>query len=220
MGCFFIANQHRLKDPIKLAILSILTILKLKLLKRHTEIEPQFRVIAMAILKRNIKKHIRSGQYDEAKQLILTTIAHKKHANIELEIDFFIDETKKSSKKYSEGANDFLKFLYQLSGKAFDDLESPPAVANCDNIHSISSKKLIFWFGLIILAIFLTYSNHFNNEFHYDDFNVIVQNPYIQSPTNIPAILNMEFINSPDVYDSCLVFKNRTKVLSLTRAGK
>jgi uncharacterized protein (TIGR02996 family) len=40
----------------------------------------------------------------------------------------------------------------------------------------------------ICLAAFVTlvYSNHFENEFHFDDFHTIVQNPYIRDIHNVP----------------------------------
>ncbi len=38
----------------------------------------------------------------------------------------------------------------------------------------------------LLLALFATYSNHFHNAFHFDDFHPITQNPAIRSLANVP----------------------------------
>src|SRR5271157_4305268 len=46
------------------------------------------------------------------------------------------------------------------------------------------------WVGLaalcLLLAVLGTYSNHFQNGFHFDDSHAVVNNPYIRSLSNIP----------------------------------
>ena len=43
--------------------------------------------------------------------------------------------------------------------------------------------------ALLLLAIFLVYSNSFANAFHFDDFHTVVDNPAIRSLGNLPRIL-------------------------------
>jgi len=38
----------------------------------------------------------------------------------------------------------------------------------------------------LLLAVLLAYSNHFQNDFHFDDFHTITNNPWIRSLHNIP----------------------------------
>jgi tetratricopeptide (TPR) repeat protein len=47
-----------------------------------------------------------------------------------------------------------------------------------------------FWaFSVVLLAaVTAVYSNHFQNEFHFDDFHTVTQNPYIRSLKNLPLI--------------------------------
>jgi hypothetical protein len=40
---------------------------------------------------------------------------------------------------------------------------------------------------LLLLAVVLAYSNHFNNAFHFDDSHVLVQNKYVKDIRNIPT---------------------------------
>ncbi len=47
--------------------------------------------------------------------------------------------------------------------------------------------------GLVLAAVALTYSNHFHNEFHFDDFHTINDNVYVRSLANIP-----KFFTDPD----------------------
>ena len=46
--------------------------------------------------------------------------------------------------------------------------------------------KVLFLATIISVAIFITYSNHFNNEFHFDDSHTIIDNGYIRELANIP----------------------------------
>ena len=47
-------------------------------------------------------------------------------------------------------------------------------------------NNVIFTVAIVILllTIFITYANHFNNSFHFDDGHTIVTNPYIKSFSN------------------------------------
>ena len=40
--------------------------------------------------------------------------------------------------------------------------------------------------GVLFLAVFAAYSNHFQNSFHFDDFHTVVDNPAIRSLSNLP----------------------------------
>src|ERR1700730_5636209 len=46
--------------------------------------------------------------------------------------------------------------------------------------------RTIFWLCNLLLLVLLVYSNHFHNEFHFDDSHTIVDNPYIRELRNIP----------------------------------
>jgi tetratricopeptide (TPR) repeat protein len=46
-------------------------------------------------------------------------------------------------------------------------------------------KTVVAFAGIAAFAT-LVYSNHFRNEFHFDDFHTIVQNPYIADISNVP----------------------------------
>lgn len=51
-----------------------------------------------------------------------------------------------------------------------------------------SKKRNLRWIALfLLLGLVLTYWNHFDNSFHFDDFHTIKKNPYIQSLDNIPS---------------------------------
>src|SRR3990172_9509527 len=57
-----------------------------------------------------------------------------------------------------------------------------------DNILNNSHlKKKAGVLTIFILLGLVIYINSLQNSFHYDDGHHIVQNPYIQSPGNIPA---------------------------------
>ncbi len=50
-----------------------------------------------------------------------------------------------------------------------------------------SWKWIAAAFGVLVAVVCLTYSNHFHNSFHFDDYHTIVANPYIRDLHNIPA---------------------------------
>jgi len=54
-------------------------------------------------------------------------------------------------------------------------------------LHPVFSKITILLFSLILALIFTAYSNHFYNDFHFDDSHVIQTNTYIQHLKNIPS---------------------------------
>jgi protein O-mannosyl-transferase len=45
-------------------------------------------------------------------------------------------------------------------------------------------------FAGILLAVALTYANSLRNSFHFDDFHTIVDNPFLNSPRNIPRFFS------------------------------
>ncbi len=47
-------------------------------------------------------------------------------------------------------------------------------------------RKPLILFLCLAAFVTLVYSNHFENEFHFDDFHTIVQNPYIRDIHNLP----------------------------------
>lgn len=47
-------------------------------------------------------------------------------------------------------------------------------------------RTFYIWFVLAIVAVTLTYSNHFHNDFHFDDSHTIYNNIYIRDIKNIP----------------------------------
>ncbi len=46
--------------------------------------------------------------------------------------------------------------------------------------------KLLLWSIIFLIVLIITYSNHFNNPFHFDDTHTIVNNIYIREIKNIP----------------------------------
>lgn len=50
----------------------------------------------------------------------------------------------------------------------------------------MTKTKLAVAFVVLALAVLGTYSNHFHNSFHFDDFHTIVDNPYIRDLHNLP----------------------------------
>mgnify|MGYP003345800154 CR=1 FL=1 len=46
--------------------------------------------------------------------------------------------------------------------------------------------KLYLFSALLLAGILLTYSNHWHNDFHFDDAHTIQNNIYIQNLSNIP----------------------------------
>jgi protein O-mannosyl-transferase len=53
-------------------------------------------------------------------------------------------------------------------------------------------SKLHHWLILLFILIctYVAYSNHFDNEFHFDDFHTIKDNLYIRNIKNIPSFFN------------------------------
>lgn len=60
-------------------------------------------------------------------------------------------------------------------------------------------KKSIIYAFIIVVAVTLTYSNHFHNPFHFDDAHTIESNIYIKSLSNIPLFFKdaSTFSSSP-----------------------
>jgi tetratricopeptide (TPR) repeat protein len=52
-------------------------------------------------------------------------------------------------------------------------------------IKAMTWKTPVLFVGIAALAT-IVYSNHFGNEFHFDDYHTIVQNPYIRNIHNLP----------------------------------
>ncbi len=50
----------------------------------------------------------------------------------------------------------------------------------------MKNKRLLIAILLLIIAFFITYSNHFNNSFHFDDSHTINNNAYIRNIKNLP----------------------------------
>lgn len=48
------------------------------------------------------------------------------------------------------------------------------------------SVKSYTWILLMLVCCAITYSNHFNNDFHFDDYHTIVNNAYIRDMRNMP----------------------------------
>src|SRR5713226_392950 len=53
---------------------------------------------------------------------------------------------------------------------------------------------------LAVAAVILVYSNHFRNEFHFDDFHTITNNPYVRDLGNVPRFFtdSRTFSTLPD----------------------
>src|SRR5947209_19393877 len=47
-------------------------------------------------------------------------------------------------------------------------------------------RPFVIGIGLMMLIALVTYLNHFNNTFHFDDFHTIVNNVNIRSLKNVP----------------------------------
>ncbi len=47
-------------------------------------------------------------------------------------------------------------------------------------------RRSFVWCSLLVLVLLAAYSNHFQNEFHFDDFHTISNNPFIRELRNIP----------------------------------
>ena len=51
---------------------------------------------------------------------------------------------------------------------------------------AVPRRNITFLLALVLLAVLLAYTNHFENAFHFDDFHTITDNPWIRSVGNIP----------------------------------
>ena len=59
------------------------------------------------------------------------------------------------------------------------------------------NRKLIALAGFFTLLLFITYSNHFDNGFYFDDAHTIVSNEYIRDLANLP-----EFFTNAETFSS------------------
>ncbi|RYG16640.1 MAG: tetratricopeptide repeat protein [Chitinophagaceae bacterium] len=68
------------------------------------------------------------------------------------------------------------------------------------NKMTLRQKNILFLACSLFLMVLVTYANHFNNGFHFDDLHTIVDNPHIRSLTNIPSFFTdpTMFSVSPD----------------------
>ena len=48
------------------------------------------------------------------------------------------------------------------------------------------SQRFLLCAGLALMAVLLAYLNCFQNEFHFDDFHTITDNPAVRSLRNVP----------------------------------
>jgi tetratricopeptide (TPR) repeat protein len=53
-------------------------------------------------------------------------------------------------------------------------------------VSRLSARTVAVTAGLVLCAVTLAYSNHFQNSFHFDDYHAINDNIYIRSLSNIP----------------------------------
>ena len=51
------------------------------------------------------------------------------------------------------------------------------------------SQNNVLRMTIVLAAVLLAYSNHFNNDFHFDDSHAVVNNPYIRDLSNLGVIL-------------------------------
>jgi protein O-mannosyl-transferase len=51
-------------------------------------------------------------------------------------------------------------------------------------------RNAAFLLALVLLAVLLAYANHFGNDFHFDDFHTITNNPWIRNIDNIPRFFS------------------------------
>jgi tetratricopeptide (TPR) repeat protein len=52
----------------------------------------------------------------------------------------------------------------------------------------LPDKKTIIPICILLAGVLLTYSNHFQNSFHFDDSHTVVDNPYIRDLRNLPRL--------------------------------
>ena len=67
---------------------------------------------------------------------------------------------------------------------------------------TLLQKNIRFLASLLLLFLLITYANHFDNSFHFDDMHTIVENAYIRNIKNIPAFFTdpTMFSTSPNHY--------------------
>ncbi|WP_378183137.1 tetratricopeptide repeat protein [Aquimarina sp. SS2-1] len=53
-------------------------------------------------------------------------------------------------------------------------------------MNQIPKKKTLYFLIIMVIVTTITYLNHFDNAFHFDDMHTIVENPNIRSLKNIP----------------------------------
>ena len=78
------------------------------------------------------------------------------------------------------------------------------------------NKDRFLFLSLAIILLFvlvITYSNHFNNDFHFDDYHTIVDNPYIRSLKNIP-----DFFTNPETFSTLRGHQSYRPIVSTTVA--
>src|SRR5687767_11087323 len=64
--------------------------------------------------------------------------------------------------------------------------EAPAASAPTDG-GSQPSRAAVWFLAILLLAtVVITYLNHFDNDFHFDDAHVIRENVYIRDLGNVP----------------------------------
>ncbi len=54
----------------------------------------------------------------------------------------------------------------------------------------IRNRNLLLCSAVLLAGVFAAYANHFENAFHFDDLNTIVDNPAIRSLDNIPKFFS------------------------------
>ncbi|PKV49794.1 tetratricopeptide repeat protein [Aquimarina sp. MAR_2010_214] len=57
-------------------------------------------------------------------------------------------------------------------------------------MNTSKKKKTLYFVIVMIIITTITYLNHFNNSFHFDDIHTITQNPNIRSLKNIPVFFS------------------------------
>jgi Tfp pilus assembly protein PilF len=83
-------------------------------------------------------------------------------------------------------------FMRERSTEKMDQSQNNN-LPSLDSLHhdisintTVSRKKLVFFFCIMIALMIASYSNHFHNDFHFDDSHVIQGNPFITTLKNIP----------------------------------
>jgi protein O-mannosyl-transferase len=65
------------------------------------------------------------------------------------------------------------------------------------------NRKIQVLFLAVVALVLLTYANHFQNDFHFDDSHSVVQNPYIRDLRNFPKFFS-------DIETATVLPANRT----------